>query len=1034
MSKPSSPQSRAIRQQAESTLEEQLERCGWPARHRAEARRRLSEWFDDELIFTEALALFPALIEDLATTADPPMALVNFDRFARVVFHRGAFFSLLTVSAPLRSMLSRLFAYSQYFSDTLVRNPEYLDWCLSEGALDREKTGEEYERELRAFTRRLKDEETRRRALCRFKRRELLRLGVRELMGHGNIEEYCRELTGIAEAACSLAFEDCHRALIERHGTPSPCEGETERTKPGLAVYAMGKMGGHELNFSSDIDLIFIYDVEGETSGRVDSTGHVSGRISNHDFYVRHAREIVRYLSYPSSEGMIYRVDVRLRPEGKAGAMARSLTAYSTYFVQQARSWEKISYLKARIVAGDQTVMLRFREIREAFVFGTNDPAEILPEVARLKNRIDHENLDHRTRGLDIKRGPGGIREIEFITAVHQLLEGVYDRTLRMRSTVPALETLAERGKIKTETASKLAEAYWMMRRVEHVLQLYEDQQTHALPEGAEERRKLALRCGFPDRESFEEELEAHRTFVRKVFGEVFQQERVSARQELADQLESSEEPDEETLRKLEPFGLGTVQGFRALRELAVGTREIAISSSGQRNFERLLPALLKEIRNAARPEQAIGQLSNLMRAHHTITGVYDLVLAHPPILRLLIRTLGFGNLPPRLLVAHPEWLDELLETTALAANHSPREAFTVAFPDGLTKLGTEKALARLRVFKDREALFAAIREIIGIASAHAAARQTTELAEVCLQQLCGIIAREMNIGSGWSVMAFGSFGAREVHLCGDIDVAFFVEDAIEGANREQLHVFASRVLSEMSAVAPEAQLWKTDARLRPDGRNAPLVVTKERAERYYREEAGTWEFQSLTRARSVAGDTDFGQGVLDSLLDILRERIPGEGLAEEIRTMRLRLDESVRLPRRAHLDLKRSPGGLVDGEFLVQFHQLRMAKEQPEVLHPVLEDAVAALAKAGALNEKEARFVSEHDRLLRTVQRMHRLLNETARDYLTEEEGRRAELTRGLSAQLDQPAEALAALPGQMKQMRALFLENLARFEPSGS
>lgn len=1023
-SDPSKPN--PVREQAKAALEEQLERLRWPAQDRPQAHRRLAEWLADDLLLTESLELFPLLLEDFAKTPDPPMALRNFDRFARAVFHRGAFFSLMTISQPLRDMLARLFSYSQFFSDILVRNPEYLDWCLSEAELEREKKPDDYHRELTQFTGKLRREDARRRALCRYKRRELLRLGMRELHGHGNIEEYCRELTGLAEAACELAFRDCHRSLIARHGEPSPKEGEAKRRTPGLAVYAMGKMGGGELNFSSDLDLVFVYDVEGQTAGVEDATGHVSGRISNHDFYVRHAREIVRYLSDMTSEGTIYRIDVRLRPEGKAGAMARSLAAYSAYFAQQARSWEKISYLKGRIVAGDEEVMHRFREIREAFVFGTNDPAVILPEIARLKSRIDHENLDHRTRALDIKRGPGGIREIEFITSVYQLLEGVYDHGLRMRATVPALETLAARGKIDAETAGRLARAYWMLRRVEHVLQLFEDQQTHALPESPEERCKLALRCGYDDRESFERELEEHRTFVRGVFEEVFQQDRVSAREELADRLESSEPPNPETLRRLEPFGLGTVEGFQSLRELAVGTREIAISSSGQRNFEKLLPALLAEVRNVAHPEQAVRQLSNLMRAHHTITGVYDLVLAHPPILRLLLRSLGFGNLPARLLVAHPEWLDELLETTALAENHSIEAAFEISFPNDFDPWNREESLARLRRFKDREALFASIREIIGVCTAHKAARQATELAEICLRALCRILARESQVPDAWSVMALGSFGAHEVHLCGDIDVAFFIDDAVQGAEREQLHTFASAVLSEMSAVTPEAQLWKTDARLRPDGRNAPLVVTRSRAERYYREEAGTWEFQSLTRARPVAGDVQLGRNVLEGLHAILRERMPTPSLAEEIRTMRLRLDESVKLPRNAALDLKRSAGGLVDGEFLVQYHQLRIAREKPEVLEPVLDEAVDALEHAGALDASVADVIRQHDRLLRTMQRAQRLLRETSRDYLPADESARAALVRALGRQLDDPVEAMACLPARMARMRQLFLETL--------
>ncbi len=997
----------------------------WPTTSRGEAHSIIFDWSEDELVLQEITTLAPQLVQAMIVTADPIMALRNWDRYARVSFNRASLLRLLVTNPGHLAFLARLFSFSQFFSDIVIRNPEYLEWCLVEAQIDREKPLERYEKQLRQFVRPFKSPDSRRRALCRFKRRELLRLGVRELLGHGSIREYCRELTNLAEAACHLAYEDSLGPLVERYGLPCPVDEVTTECAVKFAVIAMGKFGGQELNFSSDIDLNFIYDHEGRTQGvKDDNQGYTRGSITSHEFYCKLATAISTYLMDPTTEGVLYRVDTRLRPEGNAGSVARSIAAYVAYFADQARAWEKIAYLKARCVAGDPELGEIFHEIAASFVFSSNRPDVIFPEVARLKRRIDFEALDPKARKLDIKRGPGGIREIEFIVAANQLLHGMQDKNMRVRATLEGLARLVEAGRTPPADAIQFTEIYWFFRRVEHALQMMEEQQTHSLPESPEERRALAIRCGEPDAEAFERRLESSRRFVREKFEATFHEDGDPERLDLADVLQKQESPTPEVLHELAPYGIGTVEGFVALRELAMGTRDLAVSSAEQRNFEKLLPLLLDEVKHAAMPINAIHHLAQLFRAHHSISVLYEMILAHPPVLRMLLRVLGFSPLTARLMISHPGRLDRMIEGDALLANRSITQVFEDFLVPRIHAKPTEVQLSELRKFKDREALFIFAREILGICTATECARQTTELAEVCLHTVCELTAAETTAAGNWCLLGFGSFGGLQVHICSDLDVAFFCNmgDGDEHARLPaDLHKLASGIISTMSAMSPEGQLWKMDARLRPDGVNAPLMVTIERARRYYREEAGLWEFQSATRTRHVAGNRKISSHVLAMIRETFRERSPWPNLGTEIKTMRRRMESSTKLPSSAAMDLKRSPGGLVDIEFLVQYFQLSHP-DKPNLWTPNTEEALAALRVEGLFNETDASFIIEHYLTLRLIQRALRLQWETSRDFLPAKRDRLDILVRGLAPQMPNAQATIDMLLHRMIKMRNLF------------
>lgn len=1008
------PQQTKALAQFRAEIGEALARVQWPAENREDATERLLEFARDPLYFERVSAFAAELLAEVVVTADPPMAMSNFSRYAHAVFDRGAFFRLLNANAEYRRLLMRLLAFSQFFADVIVRSPEYLEAVLTSPDLKERKTLAAYREEVRAcFASKRRSPEAKRKSLARFRRREMLRIGIRDMEGYGDIMTLCGELSDFAQACCESAIELCWAELEPRFGRP---EGAGAGT--GFIVLAMGKFGGGELNFSSDIDLVFCYAEDGETSGVQDAGGLRTGRLSNREFYGRLATNICRVLGDSTSEGMLFRVDARLRPEGDGSEMARSLTSFETYLATTARAWERVAYLKGRTVAGDPEVDRKFEEIRRAFVFGSSSPMTILSEIARLKRRIDTERLDEAGRERDIKRGPGGIREIEFVVTALQILHGASHEEFRTRPTLEALARLREAGHLPAEDTEKLREAYLFYRIVEHRLQMMNDQQTQILPTDARERRALAMRCGESNPTAFWRRVDESRAAVRGCFEALFHEgEDTGSGPSLLDALDAGGTPPDEVLKQLEPYGLGTPGGFTALRELARGTSEAALGRRGQRTFERFLPELLETLQFSSDPQSSVRHLASVLRAEGGLGVSYDLIRAHPPILRLFIQTLGFGPMPAREFVAHPEWLEVMLREGGMAPNRDLEGIFAQEVAPRVANASEDDALTMIRIFKAREALFLAVKDIMGVSTLEEARAGATALADLCLREVSTVLARD--VAEPWAFLAMGGYGAGRVHFVSDLDIAVVCGDASES---QAVARFASRVLSAMSSVTPKGQLWKVDARLRPDGANAPLAASIDRIRRYYGNEADIWEFLSGMRLRAACGSTEISTGALTAFDEALRERSPMPDLAKAVRGMRAKMEAAHRIPRRSPFDIKQSPGGTIDVEFLVQYFQLREGLEDEALMTPDATAGLIRIAERGLIPAEDAEFTRAHYLVLRRIQRTQRLLFDTARDAFPPLPEKVEALRRGLLGQEPDVSGELDTLAANMRRMRAIF------------
>lgn len=999
----------------------------WPTETRSDDIALLARLIEETAPPTTAHEDASRLLRALSFVADPSMALRNLDRYLRSCEpDPSREIARLRDNPEHLHFLCSLFSFSDYLSEVAISHRDFLPWVMTKGKLNREKKLDQYRSDVKQWIANVNGRPNRRAALTRFKKRELLRIGIRDLLELGATEPLCRELSNLAQAILEVCYKDVRDDLVMRFGEPI---SEDDGAVSGYCIYAMGKFGAGELNFSSDIDLIFLYDDEGLTSGSPEGVATSAGRqITNHEFFNRLSREIIQYQSDHNEEGFLFRVDARLRPEGADGPLARGKAAFSAYLGAGAALWEKIAYLKARFIVGDAKLAESLDVYIQQFVFTNNEPTELFPEIARLKRRIDHDALTQETRALDIKRGTGGIREIEFIVAALQLLHGQTAAEFRIRPTLDALDLLAQRGFIDRSVAIRLEEAYHLFRRIEHTLQMMHESQTHRMPDDSVERRALALRCGFADEERFEDILGTHRSFVRGEFEKLFHEKNAAEELLLVDYLLTDQNPPEEILEQLSAVGLEGMEGMSALRELAVGTREFAPSARGRLEFMKLLPLLLLELPDVAFPRQAIRNFDLLLRAAKGFTWVYQLCLNHPPILKMLLRTLGFGSLLPRQLIAHPEWLDEIFESDGLKESRTERVLATL---DRRIDIYTpQPSLSALRTVKSLEGFLIETQEALAISSPQSAAWRMTLLAERIIDIVARIALREVlaknNIDEfpcRWAIIGLGGLGDGQVHFTGDLDVAFVVEC---GGDDRALHLLdsaAQHFIAHMSAIAPEGQLWKIDARLRPDGASSPLAAAEARFLSYYREEAGLWEWQALTKARPVAGHIAFGEEILRDLYNLRAELGATPDLAAQIRSMRSRMESNVKLPRSARHDLKTGAGGIVDAEFLVQYLTLRRPSDAQRLFPLTTLDAIEALRALGDLRDDDANFLRDHLLFLRTIQRFVRLLFETTRDYFPADEERLQALRRSLKDQLGHDGlSQFDTIEVPLQRMRDLF------------
>ena len=833
--------------------------------------------------------------------------------------------------------------------------------------------------------------------LRRYRRRELARIGGRDLLALARVDDTLREITALAEAVVDTAVTCVRARLAAEWGDP---RGDDGAPVP-FVVLGMGKLGGRELNYSSDVDLVYLYAQDGElTSGRTFG-----------EFFTRLGNETTRALGEVTSDGLCFRVDLRLRPGGGEGPVAVALPAALSYYETWGQTWERAVWLKARPVAGDAPLGESLIAELEPFVYRRYLDFGTIEDLKAMKRRVDDSLRDLEAARRDVKLGRGGIREVEFFVQAQQLVHGGKDGRLRVRGTLEALDALARAGYVDAALAARLADAYRFLRDVEHKVQIVQERQTHLIPNQVGEMLALARRVGFrgPDAVATFWRVHAEHTgAVRGAFDGLFHAAEERRRREeqpeltaLVDDLEH----EEDARRRLTSLGFRDVdRAYRELRLLRDGPLHARASARRRQALATLAPALLGEIARSAAPERALGHMATFISTVGARTSYLHLLLENPGVLRLLVRLFASSQFLATFFLRHPELLDSLVRAD-LVRILRPRDEMAAELEARLAATSDlETALDGLRRFRHEEFLRIGVHDIEGTLTPDEVAAQLTALAETTLTAALGIARREVLARTAAPpepateslvVLGMGKLGSADLDYASDLDLIFIYDPGTAGCWENPLpaHEFftriAQRTISALATPTREGIAYRIDTRLRPSGNQGPLVSPVAAFEAYHAESAQVWERQALIRARPVAGPPP----LRDRLGAVVDRFVYGRGLepgeAAEIGRMR----ERIARERGGDANIKTGRGGLVDVEFLVQMLQLRYGHEYPALRTRHTADAIAVLEGERLLAPNDAAALASGYAFLRAVASRLRL----ERDQPVEE--------------LDDAPEALLAL-----------------------
>ncbi|GAC1622374.1 MAG: bifunctional [glutamate--ammonia ligase]-adenylyl-L-tyrosine phosphorylase/[glutamate--ammonia-ligase] adenylyltransferase [Nevskia sp.] len=839
--------------------------------------------------------------------------------------------------ADAPGLQARVQTASAFAAEVFRRQPEWAAqaWLTGEFARSLPPVAER----LRAALAEIADEPALLRALRQFRNREMARIAVRDIGGLAALDETLQALSDLADAAIDAALERAAAVLQSRHGQPREAEGALATP----FVLGMGKLGGRELNFSSDIDLIFGYSAAGDTDG--------ARSLSNEEYFAKLARETARLLSMPTEDGFVFRVDTLLRPFGSVGAMALSLSAFEDYYQTHGREWERYAMIKARPCAGDRAAGQRLLDRLRPFVYRRYFDYNALGNLRELKALIDR---DAQAKGAadNLKLGPGGIREIEFMVQLFQLTRGGQDARLRDARLRPVLRHLGESGLMAPATAAALDAAYALLRRCENAVQLHADQQTHVLPADEPRRAALAAALDLPDYAAVLAQLAPARERVRREFETLFsapEDGAPAARFSAAvGQAWDSAVESEDALRA-QGFGARAADVGTALADLRQSRLVRALSEASQQRLRELLPLLLGECAAQAGPATAA------LRALEVVAAVsgrstYLSLLRESATARLqLVRLCAASPWITALLARTPALLDTLLDAR-LAAEAPSREALHAELGAKFERVGSDDVEAQmelLRRYRQEMTLRIAAADLAGSLPLVQVSDRLTWLAEAIVAQTLACVWAQLAAQFGtpcradgtratFAVIAYGKFGSIELGYGSDLDLVFVYDtDAPEApttggarslAPADFFARLAQRFVHLLATLTPAGRAYEIDLQLRPSGNSGLVVSALSSFARYQRESAWTWEHQALLRARPVAGDAGLCAAIAEVRREVLMRPRDAARLSREVVEMRAKMRASLEQRKAGRWDVKHGLGGLVDAEFLTQYLCLRDA------------------------------------------------------------------------------------------------------------
>jgi glutamate-ammonia-ligase adenylyltransferase len=1014
------------------------------------------------------MLLFEALrdsrqLADLALTAlesaAPDQALNGLERLTKAPFETLQ--GILGEERSRRALLTVLGA-SPFLTNILCRRPELLETLFRHKGIDQAKDENSLIEELRgAIPEPIPLEELQRR-LRLFKQQEILRIATRDLCGMADLAATAGELAALAAASLQGAYEVCDSHLRREFGTPLvAAEAEEPAGEAEFTVLGMGKLGGRELNFSSDIDLIFCYSSDqGETSGVPDTSGRICNRIPLHQYFVKLAELINKAISQVTAEGFVFRVDLRLRPEGRSGEIANSLLSTEFYYENWGQSWERSAMLKARPVAGSLELGHRLLKNLEPFIYRKYLDYTMIEDLKVMKQKIDRNLTREREGELNLKLGRGGIREIEFFIQAMQLVHAGKHPPLREKNSLRALTLLQSEGLIDADTYAILSQAYIFLRNVEHRIQVVQERQTHNLPTDPIELDRLGRRCGFADGAGFQKVLEDYRRNVTGIYHDLFYTSEEEAGAEVPAEIAWLFDPAAEAdsvKDALEERGFGDPdRAYDNLLTLRDGPPHQRLSLQTRRHLERIAPLLLQEVIDSPAPDMAFANIERFLGALRARATFFALLAENRWIIKLLVSLFGTSQFLSRGFIQHPEILDALVSGSQTQKIKNRAELL-----ENLEKLlqqatGYEEQLDVLRRFRNEEFLRIALNDLQGGLSVRENNEQLSLLAEVCLEKArqmarqallpryglpcCRTAAGEEH-EAAFAIVGMDKLGGREITYHSALDIIFIYED--EGqtrpapetgaesfrplSNQEYFARLAQRIISILSLMTREGIVYPIDTRLRPSGSRGPLVTSLAGFRGYHEQSTQLWERQALIRARVVCGPEDFARRITELNEEIVYARPLPADHRREIHRLRQRLEEGADRGDQTRFNISTGRGGLLDVEFLVQYLQLLHGRDNPGLRGANTFAALKALRRENLLQNEEYTILASGYQFLRRLENRLRLVHDQSIQQLSAEPTYLTKLARRLGYRGDHPdRQLLTRLHQATENIRTVFERRL--------
>ncbi|MER2553448.1 MAG: bifunctional [glutamate--ammonia ligase]-adenylyl-L-tyrosine phosphorylase/[glutamate--ammonia-ligase] adenylyltransferase [Thauera sp.] len=796
----------------------------------------------------------------------------------------------------------------------------------------------------------------------------LCHLIVRDLELGAPLAEVTETMTVLAEVAVRHAHDVLRASLVERYGQPlSPTGWEQE-----LLVIGMGKLGGRELNVSSDIDLIFIYPEDGDTGGRK--------TISNYEFFEKLGKQLIQALADVTEHGQVFRVDMRLRPNGDSGPLVCCFDMLENYFVTQGREWERYAWIKARVMLGERWTELQ--GIARPFVFRKYLDFGAINAMRDLHAQIRRE-VARRDRVNNVKLGPGGIREIEFIAQVFQLIRGGRDTALQLRPTLKVLALLPERGILAAEAVAELSAAYVFLRRLEHRLQYLDDAQTHDLPASAADQTLVAEAMGFASYDALLAGLDAHRAVVSRHFDSVF-----GDPSEEDHSLGATWANARDTEAATAALGeLGYRQPQAAAERLAAihaSPRYRQLPNNIKSRFDALMPRMIEAAASTPGADDTLARMLDLIEAIGRRGAYLALLQQYPQALRRVADLMSASRWGAQFLARHPILLDEMLDARNL--EHAPDwPSFRASLTAELEALepDMERQMDVMREQHHAQVFRLLTQDLAGLLTVEKLADHLSELADIMLDLAVPLCWRRIKIrhreAPKFAVISYGKLGGKELGYASDLDIVFlYDDDALEAP--EVYTRLAQRTNTWLSSQTAAGQLFETDLRLRPNGDSGLIATSLESFRKYQLESAWVWEHQALTRARFSAGDRAIGDAFERIRCEVLCMKRELDTLRAEVLAMRRKM-------RDAHgskselFDLKHDAGGLIDVEFLIQYLVLGHSHDHPRLTGNLGNIALLRIAGGlGLIPADLAAACADSYRELRRLQHRQRLNDRPSR------------------------------------------------------